>query len=250
MCDDCDNDYAFLCNYPGSVNTCRPHPHPHTQPMHMMRQQGQSCGVEQGQCMPGLQCVGGGVGGGVCRNFGPGGQHQLGPGGLPPNHPMHMMRQQGQSCGVEQGQCMPGLQCVGGGVGGGVCRNLGPGGQHHLGPGGLPPNHPHHPHNLGPGGQHHLGPGGLPPHVYEGYDDTKINFYFMDGCGFCEKAKKAIKAAGKEHLFNIKSKEEAPKDVRGFPHFEKGGKSQTGYKADINKLIAELSLMTIHKNNN
>ena len=105
MCDDCgssNNNYAFLCNYPGSVNTCSG--------SHNLGPGGQ-------------------------HHLGPGGQHHLGPGGQHQQpHSVRLMRQEGQSCGVEQGSCMPGLQCVGNQMGGGVCMApLGPGGRHHLG---------------------------------------------------------------------------------------------------------------------
>ena len=144
-------------------------------------------------------------------NLGPGGQHHLGPGGQHQQpHSVRLMRQEGQSCGVEQGSCMPGLQCVGNQVGGGVC---------------MAP--------LGPGGQHRVG-------VVEGYHG-KINLYVMNGCGWCKKLKQRIAESGKEHLFEIKDNSEAPKEAQGFPYLTgPTGKNHSGYMEDIDALVAKL----------
>jgi hypothetical protein len=57
-----------------------------------------------------------------------------------------------------------------------------------------------------------------------------INFYSMEGCGFCKKAQAELKdeiALGK---VNLKSAKEAPAGVTGFPHFtSSSGATHTGY---------------------
>ena len=71
----------------------------------------------------------------------------------------------------------------------------------------------------------------------------------MDGCGFCEKAKKELQPQIKSGVVVVKNARQARNDgvnVSGFPHFKntKNGLSHTGY-LDKNKLFEKLEVSVV-----
>jgi glutaredoxin len=57
-----------------------------------------------------------------------------------------------------------------------------------------------------------------------------INFYSMEGCGYCKKAQAELKEEIALGKVNLKSAKEAPAGVTGFPHFtSSSGATHTGY---------------------
>ena len=57
-----------------------------------------------------------------------------------------------------------------------------------------------------------------------------INFYSMEGCGYCKKAQAELKEEIALGKVNLKSAKEAPAGVTGFPHFtSSSGATHTGF---------------------
>ena len=57
-----------------------------------------------------------------------------------------------------------------------------------------------------------------------------INFYSMEGCGYCKKAQAELKEEIALGKVNLKSAKEAPAGVTGFPYFtSSSGATHTGF---------------------
>ena len=71
-----------------------------------------------------------------------------------------------------------------------------------------------------------------------------IKFYSMEGCHYCTKAKKLLSKEIDNNVVVEFSAKEAPKDVRGFPHFESPttGKTHTGLPSSSHELFDVLGL--------
>ena len=69
-----------------------------------------------------------------------------------------------------------------------------------------------------------------------------IVFYKMDGCGYCTRAEQLLKDEIASGVIVIKDKSEAPKGVRGFPHFvnEANGMSHSGLPQSVEQLFEKL----------
>ena len=69
---------------------------------------------------------------------------------------------------------------------------------------------------------------------------NQINFYYMNGCGYCKKAKHMLENDISNKNIVIKETSDAPKGVRGFPHFTYKDKSFSGAPPSKEKLFDEL----------
>ena len=70
---------------------------------------------------------------------------------------------------------------------------------------------------------------------------AEIIFYSANGCGFCVKAKQMLKDQIASGKIMMKDAKEAPKGVRGFPHFVgKNGKTHTGLPPSAAALMQKL----------
>ena len=70
---------------------------------------------------------------------------------------------------------------------------------------------------------------------------AEIIFYSANGCGFCVKAKQMLKDQIASGKIMMKDAKEAPKGVRGFPHFVgKNGKTHTGLPPSAEALMQKL----------
>jgi glutaredoxin len=70
---------------------------------------------------------------------------------------------------------------------------------------------------------------------------AEIIFYTANGCGFCVKAKQMLKDQIASGKIIMKDAKEAPKGVRGFPHFVgKNGKTHTGLPPSAEALMDKL----------
>ncbi len=68
----------------------------------------------------------------------------------------------------------------------------------------------------------------------------------MDGCGYCIRAEQMLKDEIASGVIVIKDKSEAPKGVRGFPHFvnEANGMSHSGLPQSVEKLFENVKYET------
>ena len=70
---------------------------------------------------------------------------------------------------------------------------------------------------------------------------AEIIFYTANGCGFCVKAKQMLKDLIASGKIMMKDAKEAPKGVRGFPHFVgTNGKTHTGLPPSAEALMQKL----------
>lgn len=71
-----------------------------------------------------------------------------------------------------------------------------------------------------------------------------INFYFMKGCGFCNKAKDMLKPQIDSGMIVMLPHTEAPSGISGFPHFtsRQTNKSHTGAPQDFATLLKALGM--------
>ena len=70
---------------------------------------------------------------------------------------------------------------------------------------------------------------------------AEIIFYTANGCGFCVKAKQMLKDQIASGKIMMKDAKEAPKGVRGFPHFVgTNGKTHTGLPPSAAALMDKL----------
>ena len=67
-----------------------------------------------------------------------------------------------------------------------------------------------------------------------------IVLYSMDGCGFCVKAEKMFGTAINSGWIVVKSSQEAPEGIRGFPTFEYKGKTVSGLPSSEDELFQKL----------
>lgn len=77
-----------------------------------------------------------------------------------------------------------------------------------------------------------------------------INFYYMQGCGFCSQAKDRLKDGISSGIIHIKDKSLAPAGVRGFPYFTYGDKMYEGAPPDLQTLLKEIGYTPIKENFN
>lgn len=73
-----------------------------------------------------------------------------------------------------------------------------------------------------------------------------INFYYMTGCYYCDKAKEMLSKELASGEINLKSSNDAPSGVKGFPYFEnpQTGASQSGLPQTKDQLYEKLGVET------
>ena len=75
-------------------------------------------------------------------------------------------------------------------------------------------------------------------------EEGSINFYFMKGCGFCQKAKEMLQPQIDSGMIVMLSHSDAPTGVSGFPYFTSRTtkKSHTGAPQDFPSLLKSLGM--------
>jgi hypothetical protein len=78
-----------------------------------------------------------------------------------------------------------------------------------------------------------------------------INFYYMQGCHYCDKAKDMLIKEINTGDIIVKSSKEAPENVTGFPFFVNTltGKSQAGLPSSKDELYKTLDIKDVSENN-
>jgi glutaredoxin len=81
---------------------------------------------------------------------------------------------------------------------------------------------------------------------YEGKEEITSNkegvkFYHMEGCGFCRKAMDMLKELIDQGKIEVVSHNNAPQDVKGFPHFEGPEGTHTGLPESPEKLMNKIT---------
>ena len=67
-----------------------------------------------------------------------------------------------------------------------------------------------------------------------------ITFYYMEGCGYCRKAKELLSDPIAKGEVIVVSSTKAPPGVRGFPHFTHGDKQHSGLPQSTSALYKKL----------
>lgn len=75
-----------------------------------------------------------------------------------------------------------------------------------------------------------------------------IILYFMNGCGYCVKAKDMFKEELKSGFMIMKHSSEAPSNIKGFPTFEYKGKTVSGLPSSKKELYEKLGVDDIKEN--
>lgn len=71
-----------------------------------------------------------------------------------------------------------------------------------------------------------------------------IIFYFMNGCGFCDKAKNMFANEISSGDIVVVPSSKAPSGVNGFPHFSHNGKSHSGLPQSKKQLYDKLGYVS------
>jgi glutaredoxin len=74
------------------------------------------------------------------------------------------------------------------------------------------------------------------------YSQTEIFFYYMKGCGYCEKAMQMLASHISSGMISVKGSNEAPPRCAGFPHFKSviTGLEKSGLPSSFQSLVTEL----------
>ena len=71
-----------------------------------------------------------------------------------------------------------------------------------------------------------------------------ITFYFMNGCGFCTKAKEMLATEISNGEISIIPSSQAPKGINGFPTFSYKGKTHSGLPKTKEQLYNKLGYVS------
>ena len=69
-----------------------------------------------------------------------------------------------------------------------------------------------------------------------------ITFFYMEGCGFCNKARNMLKNEIADGTISIRPHSEAPDGVNGFPYFTMGDKNFIGAPSSKEELFEKLGV--------